>query len=115
MRFGHDILVLHRDHRNIQPDHPAGLTGKIAGRTDDMLTGDLTLVSRHFPAARIAPFNRCHRGIAVYFCAEVTGPARQRLRQISRLDITIIRMPDATDQAIGIAHGPVMFDLIGRQ
>ena len=115
MRFGHDILVFHRDHRNIQPDHLAGLTGKIAGRTDDMLTGDLTLVSRHFPAAGIAPLNRCYRGIAVYFCAAVTGPACQRLRQISRLDITIIRMPDATNQAIGIAHWPVMFDLIGRQ
>ena len=40
MRLGHDVLVLDRDHRDVEPDHGAGLAREVAGGADHVLAGD---------------------------------------------------------------------------
>ena len=115
MRFGHDILVFHRNNRNIQSNHLTGFARKIARRADNMFTGDFTLISRHLPCTSGGALNRCHGCIAVYFSPTITCPACQCLSQVSWLDIAIIWMPNPTNQPISVAHWPIMFDFVRCQ
>ncbi len=57
VRLGHDVLVLDRDDRNIEPDHGAGLAREIAGRRDHVLAGDVALVGLDEPLARGRPLD----------------------------------------------------------
>ena len=45
MLFSHDILMLDRDYRDIEPDHCASLAREIARARDNMLTRDIALIS----------------------------------------------------------------------
>ena len=53
MRFGHDILVLNRYHRDINSHHAAGLPREIASRRNDMLAvmSPLSVETLHSPFA----------------------------------------------------------------
>ena len=115
MRLGDDILVLDRDHRNVEPDHAARLAGEIAGCADHMLAGDLALVGGHLPFARGGARNAGDGGVAIDFGAAVAGPAGQRLRQVGRLDIAVAGMPDRADQTLGVAKRPDIAHLVGGQ
>ena len=51
---GDDILVLDRDRRDFQADHPGGGAGIVAGRAHDMLAADVAPVGLHDPFAVVA-------------------------------------------------------------
>jgi len=54
VRFGHDVLVLDRNHGHINPDHLAGLACKIAGGRDDVFAHHIALsvLTTHSPPRR---------------------------------------------------------------
>ena len=59
--------------------------------------------------------NGGHHGVAIDLGAPVARAARQRLREIGGLDIAVLRMPDGANEALGLAQGPDLLDLRGRQ
>ncbi len=65
-----------------------------------MLSGDFALVRRHLPEPVGQLFDRRYRGVAIDRCTAVARALGQRLRQIGRLDIAVIRMLDRAKQAI---------------
>ena len=115
VRFGNDILMFNRDNWNVQPNHFACFTGKIARRADNMFTSDFTLVGGHLPCTSGGTLNRCHSGIAVYFSAAITRPTRQSLGQVGWLNVAIIWMTNPANQPISVTHWPILFDLIRCQ
>ena len=115
MRFGDDVLVLDRNHRNVEADHGACLPGEVSGRGDDVLAGNVALVSLHHPLAIRLLLNAGHGGVAVDLCPARTRALCHGLGEVGRLDVTIIRMLDGTEQAIRLAQRPDLLDLGGRE
>ncbi len=115
MRFGDDILVLDRDHRDVDPDHAAGLPREISGRRNDMLASDVALVGRDFPFAARQPLDAHHSRVAVDLSAAVARAARQRLRQIGWLDVAVFGMLNRADDSLDIAKRPNVLDLTWAQ
>ena len=52
MRLGHDVLVLDRNDRNVEANHPAGLAGKITRSRHDVFSSDVAFVGLDQPLAR---------------------------------------------------------------
>ena len=115
MRFGHDILMLNRNHRDVEANHLASLAGEVTGRAHHMLTNDLTLISGHFPLTRLGPADGGHGRITINFRTTVTGTTGQCLGQIGGLDIAIIRVADRADDAANITHRPKFFNFFWSQ
>ena len=115
MGFGHDILVLDRDDGDIDPDHPAGRPGEIAGRRNDMLAHHLALVGYDLPFAVRQPLDRGHRRLAVDLGAAFARAAGQSLREIGGLDVAVVGMLDRADDPLDIAERPDLLDLIWLQ
>ena len=115
MRFGHDILVLDRYHRDVDSDHAAGLPGEIASRRNDVLADHVALVGRDFPFAARQPFDGGDRRMAVDFGSAFARAARQRLRQIGGLDVTVLEVLDCADDSVDIAERPDVLDLAWRE
>ena len=115
MRLGHDVLVLDRDHRDVEPDHGAGLAREVAGRRDDVLARDVALVGPDQPFARGSALDRDHRGLAVDLGAAGARAPRHRLGDVGRLDVAVLGMADRADHALDVAERPELLDLGGRQ
>ena len=113
--FGDDILMFDRDDRDIEPNHSAGLPGEIAGGRDDMLSCDLALVSGHHPLAIALLRDRGDGGVAIDRGAALARALGQCLRQVSGLDIAIIRMLDRAQNAVRLGQRPDVLDLVWRQ
>ncbi len=73
MRLGDDVLVLDRHHRDVEPDHGAGLTDEVAGGADHVLAGDLALVGGDQPLAGRLLGDRGDGGVAVDLGAAARG------------------------------------------
>ena len=106
MRFGHDILVLDRDHRHVDPDHAARRPREIAGRRNDMLASYVALVGRDFPFAARQPLDGGDRRVAVDLGSAFASAARQSLRQIGGLDVTVLEVLDCANDSLDIAERP---------
>ncbi len=115
MRLGDDILVLHRDDGDVDPDHAAGRPGEIARRGNDVLAGNVALVGHDFPLAAGLPLDRGDRGHPVDLAAAVARAARQRLSEVCRLDVAVLRVLDRADDPLDVAERPFLLDLGGGQ
>ena len=115
MRLGHDVLVLHRDDRDLQAHHRPGAPGEVPGGADHVLADDVTLVGVHAPFAPRSAGDRGHRGVAVERRAAAARAGGQRLGQIRRLHVPVPRMADRPDQAVDVAQRPDLPDLGGGQ
>ena len=115
MGFGDDVLMLHRDDRNADPDHPSGAPGEIARRRDDVLADDVALVGDDFPFAARQPLERGHARVPIDLGPAVPCGARQRLGQVGRLDIAVLRVLNCADDAVDVAERPKLLDLIRRE
>ena len=113
--LGHDILVLDRDHRHVEPDHLAGLAREAARRRHDMLAGDIALVGRHQPFAIGLLGDRRHRHVAMDRRTILPRALGQRLRQIGGLDIAVGGVADRRDHAADVRERPDLLHLRGRQ
>ena len=112
MLFGDDILMFDRDHRDIEPNHRPGLAGKIAGAGNDMLAGNVALIGGHQPFAIRLLADPGHHRVPVNRRPALPRPLGQRLGQIGRLDIAIVRMLDRPQHTVGVAQRPDRLDLI---
>ena len=115
MRLGHDILVLDRHHRHVEADHGAGPAREIAGGADHMLGQDVTLVGPDQPLAGGLLADAGDPGLAVDLGAALARSFGQRLGDVGRLDVAILRMADRADDAVDVAERPDLLDLPGRQ
>ncbi|MNS47477.1 hypothetical protein D3C72_800080 [compost metagenome] len=115
VRLGNDILMFDRNDRNVDADHLAGLAGKGARAGDDMFGDDLALIRRHLPVTVFQLLDGGDGGVAIDGRATITRALGQRLRQIGRLDITVIRMLDGAQQAVRLAERPDFLHLLRRQ
>src|SRR3546814_1306906 len=115
MRVGDDILVFDRDDGNIDAHHLAGLAGKIASAGNHVLGGDFALVGGHRPEAVRLLANGGDGGVAIDRCAAVARALGQRLRQVRRLDIAVVRMLDGAQYPVRLAERPDLPTLFRRQ
>ena len=79
-----------------------------------MFTFNIALIGAHNPAIIILLVNARYSRISINRSAAITRASGQSLRQISRLNITIARMLDRTDQPLSIHIGPFLFDFLNR-
>src|SRR5690606_32727272 len=101
-----NVLVLNRDHGHIEANHLTGFPGKIASSRDDMFSPDITFVRLHEPAAIRLLLDGGNSRVAMDGGAEVTRSLGERLREIGRLNITVVRMLDSAQQPVGFAQRP---------
>ena len=80
-----------------------------------MFTGDVSLVGLYQPRARRKLLNGHNRGVPVNLSAPVACALRQCLRQVSRLDVTVIRMLDCSQEVIRFTKWPDFLDLLWGQ
>ena len=106
---GDDILVLDRDCRNFETDHPGRSAGIVAGRAHDMLAADVALVGLHDPLAVVALDLR-DRGVLVDFGAAVARTPGERHRHVDRRDMAVRRVPQGADQPFGVDQRPELPD-----
>ena len=114
MRLGDDVLVLDGDDRNVEADHGRGLARIVAGRRDHVLASDVALLGAHQPFAARRALDRRHRRLAIDLAAAVAGANGQRLGQVGRGDMAVIRMIERAHQAVGVAERPELLHL-GRR
>ncbi len=115
MWLGHDVLVFDRHDRDIEPHHLAGLARIVAGRGNDVVAGDVALLRLHDPGTGCCLFDRQHGRVAVDRRAAGTRAPGQRLGQVGRLDVAVVRMEDAADEAVDVAERPEFGNVLGRQ
>ncbi len=125
---GHDVLVLDRDRRELQPEEPGGALGMVAGGGDDMLGGDLhPLVGGDQVAAMLDhpgeghhPFRaRPAEGVRLPASldrhAAAPGAAGERLGQVGGVDVAVGRMEERAGEVVGAHERPARADLAGRE
>ena len=124
VRLGDDILVLHRDRRNLDAEEPRGALGVVAGGGDDMLGADLeALLAGHQVAAavrhdppgddplRTRPAIAVDLRLAHDLDAPLPRPLGQRLGDVRRVDIAIGGMEERALQILGADQRPAVADL----
>ena len=112
MGFGDDVLMLHRNDGNPDAHRLSRAAGEIARRRHDMFAGDVALVGDDLPLPARESSDRGHGGMAIDFAATLTSAARQRLGEVCRLDVAILRMLDRADDPVDIAKRPDVLDLL---
>ena len=115
MRLGDDVLVLHRNDRNADPDHAAGLAGETARSRDDVLADDVALVGDDLPFAARLPLDRRHRRPPVDLAALIARAARQRLGQVGRLDVAVLGMLDRAQIPSTLQSGQISLTSAGSR
>ena len=115
MRLGNDVLVFDRNNRHVETHHLAGRSCIVAGGRNNVVAGDVAFLRLHEPATRGRLLDIQDRRIAVNACATSPRPFSQRLCQVGRLDVTVIRMHDSADKPVDVAHRPELKDFCRRQ
>ena len=78
-----------------------------------MLADDFALVGHDLPFAARQALDRGDRRVAVDLRAALARAARQRLRQVGRLDIAVLRMLDRAENSLDVAQRPDLLHLAG--
>ena len=100
---------------DIQANHLSSLACIVSGRAYDVFAGHDALVGRHLPGTGGYLLDIEYLGVSVYRRTPGTRAFRECLSQVRRLDVTVVRMKDAADQFVDIAHWPEFEDVIRRQ
>ena len=115
-----DVLVLDRNCRHVDAKEFARLARVVTRCADHVLAHDLALVRGEEPLARGGALGLRHLGLLVDLRAAGTRAFAQRHRQVSRGDVTIVRVVERANQLrrIGIAahihQRPQFLHLRGR-
>ena len=110
-----DVLVLHRQHGDVEANHGAGAASEIAAGRDHVLTNDVALVRAHQPLAARPTLDRGHARLAVDGCAHCPCTASQGLGQVGGLDVAVVGVADRADQAIRYRQGPDVVHGVRRE
>ena len=92
-RLRHEVLVLHRDDREVQPRQLPDLARPRAGGVHDDLGADLPLIGDDPPLAAGGPRDARHPGAPADPGATVAGALDQGLRHARRVDVAVLRVP----------------------
>ena len=107
-RLGQEILVRHDNHRDSAAakgfEHLANPLGIVTGTVDDILTTNVALFSFDDPFIAITVHTR-DRTEAFDMTTGLTGTLGQGLSQLSRVNITIQRIPHTTGKVVGLKEG----------
>ena len=94
--FGDEILMLHTGNRMLHPHHRANLIDPVSTGVDDDFCANITLVRMYCPAV-IGMLRKVRdRGEPVDLSSDGAGSARQGLAELSRIDMSIGWVPEAT-------------------
>jgi hypothetical protein len=103
------------NHRDVEPDHRAGLAGEVAGGAHHVLAGDVAFVGPDQPLAGRLLLDPDHARLTVDFGAAGARAPGQRLGQIGRLDVAVLGMTDRADEPLDVAERPDLLHLLRRQ
>ena len=109
-----DVLVLHRDRRKVDSQHPTGVPAVVAGRADHVLARNVSVGRPDQPLAVRLRFHGRDGGVLVDLGAPVTGTDGHRLRHVGRSDVPVVRMVKRSDQPLRVAQRPERGDVLRR-
>ncbi len=110
-----DVLVFDGDHGDLQAQHLPGLLHEVAGGRDQVLAGDLPLVSGHLPLPGRGATDGGDAGLAIDGGPALPGTGGEGLGQIGGLHVTVIRVLDRAHQIVGVAQRPDLLHLLRCQ
>ena len=99
--FGDQVLVGQRDDRQVLADHRGHFAAAVARRVDDRLRLDHALRRVHTPFARGSAFDRGDPRVAMNLRAGVARALGQRLRQLRRVDVAVVRIVQSGENVVG--------------
>ena len=105
--------MLHREHRELDPGHAPHLPRPEAGRVDDVLGVDLSLVGDHPPEALAGPSERLHPGVTVDLGAEPAGGAGVRMGDPRGVDVAVDEGLHAAHEALRIEERHQLVRFLG--
>ena len=103
--FGQEILVLHRRNGMMYPHHRAHLVHAVAASIHNHITVDIAVFGVHGPRIIFVLGQPGDRRVAINFRPRLARAAGQGLTQLRRVDVTIHRIPKATDQVVSGNQG----------
>ncbi len=104
-RLGHQVLVLQRYERQVEPDHAADLARPVAGGVDHDLAADRAVPGRDPPFAGRGALDRPHRIVAVDHSAGSAGALGERLGDLGGVDVAVVRVPQPAKDVVGLEEG----------
>ena len=114
-RRGDQILVLHRDHRQVQPGHAPDLARPVAGGVDHDLAGDRAGRRADAPLARGGARDTDDRHAPPDFGAGGARSRRQRLGHLAGVDVAVVGIPEAAEQVVGLQERMARAHFVLRQ
>ena len=112
--IGDDVLMLYRDRRKVDSQHPTGVPAVVAGRTDHVLARNVAAGRADQPLAVRLPFQGRDGGVLVDLGAPVAGADGHRLRHVGRSDVPVVGMVERSDQPRRVAQRPEGGDVLRR-
>ena len=109
-----DVLVAHHHHRNGPAEHAADLGRPVAGGVDDVFAADLAFRRLDDPFAAL-PAHSGDRAEADDRSTHVARALGQRLRELGRVDVAVIRVVECALQIVQLDEGIVPADVVRRQ
>ena len=99
--LGDEVLVLHRRDGKAVAHHRRDLVATIAARVDDDLGLDLAPWRGERPGAVAALGHGGDRAFAHDLRAGLAGPGEQRVAELCRVDMPVLRVPEAAHDPVG--------------
>ena len=109
--LGDQVLVRQRHDRQVLADHRRDLAAAIARGVDHGLGLDRALVRVHLPFARGQALDRGDLGAAVDRRTRIARALGERLRQLRRIDVAVVRVVEAGQDAAGVDERMALDDL----
>ena len=99
-RIGHNIMMFHVRHRNINARHLRDLPGITARRIYDYFGPNRALLRLHIPFARWQLRQRRHAVFAHNFGAHILGTNGERVTNTRRISMSVFSRPRTSDDPI---------------
>ena len=112
-RVGDDVLVLDRDHRQVEAHHGTHLPGPGACGRHHRLAGDVAPRGLHQPLAGAGALDAGDLGVAVDLRPPVARALCQCLGHVHRRDMAVVGVEEGAYQPLQVAERPEVADLVG--
>ena len=105
----------HDGNGQVPPDHGHDLTGAVSGGVDHHFGHHIAFVGGHQPLTIGLLRQSRDPGMPAHTGAQLTCRAGQRLGQLRWVNITIQRVPQRTQQVMGLDKGVALLQIAERQ
>ena len=102
----------HRHHGQVGTHHGGHLGATVARGVDDLFADDLALVRDDAPVAARGALDGGHARIAVDFGARIARALGKRVRELRRVDVAVVRIPQPRDDVVRLDEGVAGADLV---